>query len=257
MDLGLTGKKAVVMAATRGLGNAIGRLLVEEGAEVLFVGRDQARLDQIAAMSPRAHTLALDLSASDAPDRLAQAAVKTLGQVDILVNNTGGPPPTPALGQSPELWREQFEAMVMPVIRTTDLLAPDMAERGWGRVLTVTSTGVVQPIANLAISNALRSSLVGWNKTLSEELAGKGVTANILIPGRINTDRVRGMDIKMAERAGISVEDAKARAAAAIPAKRYGEAEEFAAAAAFLASDRAAYITGVCLPVDGGLIRSV
>lgn len=257
MDLGLDGKTAVVMASTRGLGHAIGRMLIKEGAQVLFVGRVAERVAQLRESSPRAHGMQLDLSDADAPDRLVETALAELGQVDILVNNTGGPPPTPALGQPVDLWRSSFESMVTPLIRTADMLVPAMAERGWGRVITVTSTGVVQPIPNLAISNALRGSLVGWSKTLSAEVAAKGVTANVLMPGRIDTDRVRGMDQAVSEKTGKPLADVQARAASQIPAGRYGDADEFAALAVFLASARASYVTGQCIGVDGGLVKSV
>lgn len=257
MDLGLAGKTALVLGATRGLGRGIGEMLHAEGAKVVFVGRDEARLNEITAALPGAGAVGADISAPGAADDIVAHAKAQLGQIDILVNNSGGPPPTPALGVDQALWRSSFEAMILPLLRIADLVVPDMIARGWGRVLTIASSGVVQPIPNLGVSNTLRSSIVGWSKTLSAEVADKGVTVNVLLPGRIDTDRVRSLDQSAADRRGVSADAAKDAAVSTIPAGRYGTVEEFAAAAVFLASRQAAYITGQCLAVDGGLIKSV
>jgi 3-oxoacyl-[acyl-carrier protein] reductase len=180
-----------------------------------------------------------------------------LGPVDVLVNITGGPPPTPAMGQDPALWTKHFQAMVVSVIAITDRVLPGMKSRGWGRIITSTSSGVVAPIPNLGISNALRLSLVGWSKTLSREVARDGITANIVVPGRIATDRIRFLDEAKAKREGRPVEVVSAESTASIPVGRYGNPEEYADTVAFLASTRASYITGSVIRIDGGLIAGV
>ncbi|MGA3223145.1 MAG: SDR family oxidoreductase, partial [Acidobacteriaceae bacterium] len=171
--------------------------------------------------------------------------------------NTGGPPPTPASGQDTAVWSKQFQSMVLSVIATTDRVLPNMRARHWGRVITSTSSGVVAPIPNLAISNTLRLSLVGWSKTLAREVAKDGITANIVAPGRIATDRIKFLDEAKAKREGRSVEDVEAESAATIPIGRLGKPEEYGEVVAFLASERAAYITGSVIRVDGGMIPSI
>jgi 3-oxoacyl-[acyl-carrier protein] reductase len=190
-------------------------------------------------------------------EAIHQATLDALGGIDILVANTGGPPARTALAAKPEEWTPQFEAMVVPVIRLAGLVLPGMRERGFGRILTIASSGVVQPIPNLVISNALRSSLVGWSKTLANEIAKDGVTVNVVLPGRIQTDRLEELDAANATAQGKSVDEIAAAARATIPAGRYGRVEEFADVVCFLASERASYVTGSLLRVDGGAIRSV
>ena len=180
-----------------------------------------------------------------------------LGPVDVLVNITGGPPPTPASGQDPALWAKHFQSMVLSVIAITDRVLPNMRARHWGRVITSTSSGVVMPIPNLGISNALRLSLVGWSKTLSREVGKDGITANIILPGRIATGRIQFLDEAKARREGRTVEEVAAESTATIPLGRYGKPEEYADVVAFLSSERAAYLTGSVIRVDGGLISSI
>ena len=180
-----------------------------------------------------------------------------LGPVDILVNNTGGPPPTPAAGQDSAVWAKHFQAMVLSVIAITDRVLPGMKTRKWGRVITSTSSGVIAPIPNLGMSNALRLSLVGWSKTLAREVGRDGITANIILPGRIATDRIKFLDEAKAKREGRSVEDVSAESTGTIPLGRYGKPEEYADVVTFLASERAAYLTGSVIRVDGGLIASI
>jgi 3-oxoacyl-[acyl-carrier protein] reductase len=179
------------------------------------------------------------------------------GSVDVLVNITGGPPPTPAAGQDPSLWSKFFQTMVLPIIATTDRVLPGMRARGWGRIITSTSSGVVAPIPNLGLSNSLRLSLLGWSKTLAREVARDGVTANIVVPGRIATDRIRFLDEAKAKREGRTAEAVAAESTSSIPMGRYGNPEEYADVVAFLASARASYITGSVIRIDGGLIVSI
>jgi 3-oxoacyl-[acyl-carrier protein] reductase len=257
MDLGLEKRHALVTGASRGLGRAIASALAAEGAEVVAVARNLERLNELVAAMPAGRGT-ITARACDLADA---SAIESLGallqQTDILVLNTGGPPPGPAADTSDAVWSRQFEAMFLSAIRLTRLALPGMRERGFGRILAVVSSGVVQPIPNLGISNALRSALVGWAKTLAGEVASDGITVNCVAPGRIATDRVAELDQARAKREGIDVSRVEKESRAAIPVGRYGDAAEFASVAAFLASPRASYMTGGVIRVDGGMIRSV
>lgn len=259
MDLGLKGKRALVLSSSRGLGLASARSLANEGAEVFMTARSADKLDaavkDIVASGGKAHALAADLT--NETDKIFEAAVAAMGGVDILVANTGGPPARMAVDVAADDWTPYFESMVKPVFRLASLALPGMRERGFGRILTIASSGVIQPIPNLAMSNALRSAIVGWSKTLASEVAKDGVTVNLVLPGRIKTDRTDELDAANAQRQGKSVEEISAAARAAIPAGRYGDPREFADVVCFLASQRASYMTGSLVRVDGGAIRSV
>lgn len=261
MDLGLTGKTALVLGAGGGLGGAIARALAREGAAVALADVDEASAarvaDAIVSEGARAKALCWDIAEIGAIATRLDQVRSALGEVDILINNTGGPPPTPAGGQDPALWSKSFQSMVLSVIAITDAVLPQMRARGWGRIITSTSSGVVAPIPNLGISNALRLSLVGWSKTLAREVAALGITSNIILPGRIATDRIRYLDEAKAKREGRALEQVIAESTAAIPAGRYGTPDEYADAVAFLASTRAAYITGSVIRVDGGYIPNI
>jgi len=262
MDLGIQGKRALVLASSRGIGFGIAQTLADEGAQVILVGRSRERLLDAAGRinarkSGTARPMVADLSQQESLDSLLAAVDDEVGGIDILVNNTGGPPAMPAAAITVEDLRAQFEAMVVPLVRITGHFLPGMRGRKWGRILTVASSGVVQPIVNLALSNALRTSLVGWSKTLSSEVAIDGVTANVILPGRIQTERVNQIDEHAAKQAGRTAGEVARDSQRAIPAGRYGTVDEFAAAAVFLVSGQASYITGSVVRVDGGLIRSV
>lgn len=261
MDLGLKGKTAIVFGASGGLGGAIARSLAAEGVALAIAGTNAAKLDAAKGELEKsgAKVLALpwdlaDLSVIDANIAKVESA---LGAVDILINNTGGPPPTPASAQDPVLWTKHFQSMVVSVIAITDRCLPGMRKRKWGRIVTSTSSGVVAPIPNLGISNALRLALVGWSKTLAREVGRDGVTANIVLPGRVATTRIRFLDEQKAKRENRSVESVAEESTAAIPVGRYGKPEEYGDLIAFLASERAAYITGSVIRVDGGFIPSI
>ena len=266
MDLELQRRRAVVTGASRGIGRAIALALAAEGADVVAVARDRGKLEELAATaagvgagagaSAGAGTItvrAADLSQAT----VIQGLTAELETADILVFNTGGPPFGTAAETTDAVWTAQFEAMFLSAIRLTRLALPGMRRRGFGRIMLVVSSGVIQPIPNLAISNAIRSALVGWAKTLAGEVAGDGVTVNCLAPGRIATDRVVEFDQNRARREGISVEEVQKQSRSAIPVGRYGAADEFAALAAFLASPRSSYMTGSVIRIDGGMIRSV
>jgi 3-oxoacyl-[acyl-carrier protein] reductase len=262
MDLGLQGRTALVLGGGGGLGRAIAVALAREGARVALGDVDAGALEQSAQAVAKAGlepALPVQWDLADlalVDDRIGMIESR-LGPVEILVNNTGGPPPTPAAGQDPVLWSQSFQSMVLSVVAITDRVLPGMRERQWGRVITSTSSGVVAPIPNLGISNALRLALVGWSKTLSREVARDGITANIVLPGRVATDRIRFLDEAKARREQRSVEEVAAESTSSIPVGRYGRPEEYADVVAFLASERASYLTGSVIRVDGGLIASI
>ena len=261
MDFGLKGKTALVLGGGGGLGRAISKTLMGEGANVVVADIDPDAIagteSALAAIGGKCVGLVWDISDLSQIEAHISKIEGELGAVDILVNNTGGPPPTPASGQEPALWSKHFQAMVLSVIAITDRVLPNMRARHWGRVITSTSSGVVAPIPNLGISNALRLSLVGWSKTLAREVGKHGITANIILPGRIATDRIKFLDKAKAKREGRSVEDVSAESTSSIPLGRYGKPEEYGDVVTFLASERAAYINGSVIRVDGGLIASI
>ena len=260
MDFGLTGKRALVLSSSRGLGRGVAEGLAAEGAHIVLTARSADLLQELVrdinSRGPgRAHAVVGDLGRDI--DAIHRAAHDTLGGIDILVANSGGPPARTALNARAEEWTPQFEAMVAPIFRMAGLVLPGMRERGFGRIVTIASTSVVQPIPNLVISTALRSSIVGWSKTLAAEVAKDGVTVNMVLPGRIQTDRTGELDIANAKLQGKTVEDITAAMLASIPAGRYGRVQEFADVVCFLASERASFVTGSMIRVDGGAVRSL
>jgi 3-oxoacyl-[acyl-carrier protein] reductase len=261
MDLGLRGRVALVLGAGGGLGGAIARALAAEGASVaaadLQADAAATTVADIVKTRGTARAFSWDLADLSAIESGVREIESSLGPIDILINNTGGPPPSPATGQTAAVWQSHFQSMVLSVMAVTDRVLPAMRSRNWGRIVTSTSSGVIAPIPNLAISNALRLSLVGWSKTLAREVARDGVTANIVVPGRIATARTRSLDAQKAVRDGRSIDVVSAESAASIPMRRYGHPQEYADAVAFLASAPASYITGAILRVDGGLIPSI
>lgn len=250
MDFMISGKTALVLGASRGLGAAIARGLADEGVKVFAAART------ISAMTPHDNItpLTVDLSNEASVTDLIKT-VKAAGGVDILVNNSGGPKAGPAVGQSRESWTNAFDSMAAAIFTVTDALLGGMIERKWGRVITIGSSGVVQPIPNLALSNGVRAAVSGWSKTLAAEVARHGITVNMILPGRIDTDRVRELDAGKAEKTETTIEAVQAASRADIPAGRYGQPEEFAAVAVFLASTQASYVTGSAIRVDGGMIK--
>ncbi|MFD1746512.1 SDR family oxidoreductase [Rhizobium helianthi] len=262
MDLGISGKRALVLASSRGLGLGIATALAQEGVHVLLCGRSGDRLAENckainAAGKGKADWVWADLAEEDAVTLLLKAAEEKLGGIDILVNNTGGPTPGTSEDMTVQKLETYFQSMVLRVIALTNAVLPAMKAQGWGRILTVASSGVIEPIPNLALSNTLRGALVGWNKTLATEVASHGITANMILPGRIHTDRIDELDGANAKRQGKSLEEVRKASIASIPAGRLGTVEEFGAAGAFLCSHAAAYVTGTMLRVDGGAAKSL
>ena len=261
MDLGLEGNTALVLGGGGGLGRAIAAALAAERVNVAVGDIDAAALEQSArdvrAAGAKALALHWNLSDLSTINEHVNSIEKEFGTVDILVNITGGPPPTPAAGQDPALWVKNFESMVLSVVAITDRILPGMKARQWGRVITSTSSGVVAPIPNLGLSNALRLSLVGWSKTLAREVARDGITANIVLPGRVATDRIRFLDEAKAKRENRTVTSVVEESTSSIPIGRYGTPREYADVVVFLASSRASYVTGSMIRIDGGLIASI
>lgn len=262
MDFELSGRHALVTGASSGLGLAIAQSLLAEGASVTLAARSAEKLQAAVEALPEAQrarcdTVVAEFGAPGAVEAMLQAAVRQTGRVDILVANTGGPPPGQPSAIDPDVMAAQYGKMIDPVVRLTLALVPGMRERGWGRVLTVTSSGVIQPIPHLPMSNTLRASLVGFMKSLAGEVAADGVTVNVLAPGRIATARTAELDAANAAKSGKTVEEVARASAASIPAGRYGSPAEFGAVAAFLASGPAAYVTGSTIRIDGGAIRAV
>lgn len=262
MDFGISGKRALVLASSRGLGLGIAEALAAEGVNVLLCGRSADRLEANcakinAAGKGKADYVLADLSQPDVVATLLAAVNEKLGGIDILINNTGGPTPGTTEDMSVEKLETYFQSMVLRIISLTNALLPQMKALGWGRIVTVASSSVVEPVPMLALSNTLRSALVGWSKTLSNEVAGFGITSNMLLPGRIATDRIAELDNARAERSGKPIEEIRAESVASIPAGRLGTVEEFGAAGAFLCSNQAAYISGSLIRVDGGAVKSV
>ena len=257
MDLGLAGKVAVVTASSKGLGRAVAEELAAEGAKVVICARGEEALRMAAAAMRAQGADVLDVVAdvSDSADakRVIYSAIDHFGKVDILVNNTGGPPSGQFDSLTPEMWDTAAQILLKSVVEMTRLVLPAMKERRWGRILNVTSVAAKQPIDGLMLSNSLRAAVIGFARTLANEVAPFGVTVNNLLPGYTRTDRVE----QLARAAGGAPDAAFAKWEKEIPMGRLGEPREFAALAAFLASERASYITGGSIAVDGGWIRSL
>lgn len=262
MDLGLTGKVALVAGASKGLGYAVARALAGEGAVVSMSSRDERAIADAAARIERetgatVMATAVDVRSAEAIQRWVQATADRFGGVDALMTNSGGPPAGPAVSFDDQAWQDAAELLLFSAIRMVRAAVPLMQARGGGAILVSTSSSVKEPIANLGLSTVLRASVSALAKTLAVELASSKIRVNQIIPGRIDTDRVRQLDEINAKKQGTTPEQAKAKAEAAIPLGRYGEAEEFGRVGAFLLSDAASYMTGATVQVDGGQIRSV
>lgn len=261
MDLGISGKRALVLGASRGLGAAIARALANEGVTVVAAARStEVTRNWIAALPVeqrgRVSAAQLDLSDIGSVDALVDELIAA-GPIDILIANSGGPPPGEARDTSRADWLAHFEVMAANLFHLAQRLLPGMAERGWGRIITIASSGVEQPIPRLALSNGIRAAVIGWSKTLATEVAGQGITVNVVLPGRIHTERVNQLDDAAAARDGGTREAAAKASAALIPVGRYGRPEEFADVVTFLASERASYVTGSKIRIDGGLTRGI
>jgi len=249
MDLGLEGRTALVMGASRGIGRAVAESLSREGARVALCSRNREALEQVAAGLPgESAVFEADSTDLERLARLPGEVEAALGPLEILVINTGGPPPGGALDNEQEQWELAYRSLVLAPKALIEATIGGMRERGWGRIVNVASSSVREPIAGLALSNAHRMATVGLFKTLATEVAGDGVTINTVGTGRFATDR-------LAQMYG-SIDAAEAQAAQDVPAGRLGQPQEYGDLVAFLCSERAAYLTGTVIPLDGGLLRS-
>jgi 3-oxoacyl-[acyl-carrier protein] reductase len=260
MDLGLKGKVALVAAASKGLGFGVARALAREDAKVSICSRDTASVEAAAKKltdETGADVLATacDVTSLDSINAWVDATVAKWGVVDALLVNAGGPPSGLLLDMTEAQWQAAFELTLMSSVRMIRAAVPHMTNGG--SILTVTSSSIKEPIERLGLSTVMRSGVAGVVKTLADELAGKNIRVNNLIPGRIDTERVAQLDAAAAKRQNINVEEVRAQSIARIPMKRLGTIDEFGAAAAFLLSPAAQYITGATLRVDGGQMRSI
>ena len=258
MDTGMPGKVALICGASRGLGWACAKELSDEGALVILLSRNKVllseRVQEIRSRGRDAEFISADLSEIKEIAAAAEKAESFRGKVDIVVNNAGGPPSGPNLSFKPDAWEHAFKQNFLSAEELTKFLIPEMAERGWGRIINLTSITVKQPVDNLILSNSIRMAVIGWAKTLSLEFAASGVTVNNIATGYTLTERINELATVKAEQSGKSVDEVISGMASRIPMKRMAKPEEIASAVAFLASDSAAYITDITLPVDGGYI---
>jgi 3-oxoacyl-[acyl-carrier protein] reductase len=256
MDFGLKGKRAIVMAASRGLGYASALGLAREGCRLVICSRDQARVEAAAESIRKAtgadvKALEADVSSAAEAKRLVDAAVSAYGGLEIVVHNAGGPPAGETLAMTDEQWQKAFEQNLLSFTRIVGAAVPEMKKAGYGRVLTIASSSIKQPIPNLSLSNALRAGVWGIAKTLSRELAPQGILVNVVAPGRIDTERIAELDAANAQKSGKSVDDVRKASVASIPLGRLGRPEELANLVVFLASEAGSYITGQAITVDG------
>jgi 3-oxoacyl-[acyl-carrier protein] reductase len=262
MDLGLKDKVALVAASSQGLGRAVAEELAAEGAALVLCARDVNMLAETAASiadQSGAHVLAVptDVTDVDQLKRLVESGIERFGRIDILVTNAGGPPAGTFEQITREQWEQAARLTLYSAIELARLVLPGMKERRWGRILNITSIAVKQPVESLMLSNSLRAGLTGFARTLANEVAADGITVNNILPGYTRTERLEDLAVMMAEKHGISSSEFRAKWEAEIPMRRLGEPREFAALAAFLVSERASYITGTSIQVDGGWIRSL
>ena len=261
MELGLRGRRAIVGGGSSGLGRASADALAAEGCDLLIWSRSDERLAAAADELRSTHGVAVAHVSVDATQpgaaQAVAAAAEELGPIDIVVLNAGGPPTSDPTATDAEGWQRAFQLLAITPIELATLVLPSMRERGWGRVISLLSSTVRQPVSDLVYSNAGRSALASWLKTTAREIGSTGVTVNGVMPGRIATARIHQLDSGRAEREGRAEEDIRAEQIRNIPAGRYGRPEELGALVAFLASDRASYITGQLIAVDGGLIAGV
>jgi 3-oxoacyl-[acyl-carrier protein] reductase len=262
MDLGLKGRTALVGGASAGLGRATAERLAAEGCKLALWSRGGEALEKAAEEIRALHSVVVVTIAGDATDpataaKVAWQAERSLGSVDIVVLNAGGPIASEATKTDPAEWRRSFQLLAITPIELATALLPGMRSRGWGRIVSIMSSGIRQPIPELAYSNACRSALQAWLKTIAPEVIAAGVTVNGVIPGRLDTARVAALDKAKALKLGSTLAEVRAQSEKSIPAGRYGQPDELAAYVAWLCSDLSCYQTGTFVPIDGGMIRGL
>lgn len=257
MDLGLKDKVVIVAASSAGLGKATAMAFAKEGAKVVITGRDAERLKQAkeeitGVSTSEVMSVQMDVTRADEINRLVDTVIEHFATVHVLVNNAGGPPPGYFWETDDEEWNKAYELTVMSSVRMTRAVLPYMRKQQWGRIINITSNTVKQPIDQLLLSNSLRLAVVGWAKTLSNQVASEGILINNVCPGWTSTERVTQLTEARAEASQTSAEEEVEAIASNIPMKRLGTPEEFANLVAFLGSERASYITGTSIQIDGG-----
>ena len=262
MDLGLPGKVAVVAGASRGLGKAVAFQLAAEGATLVLAARDQTTLEETASLIEKSFgnpvlPVVTDVTVEAEVNRLVGLAIKNFNQVDILIANAGGPPPSQFETTDVSQWQEGLQLNLLSTIYLCRAFVPLMRQRAQGKIVAITSVSVKQPVDGLILSNTARAGVVGMMKTLSNELAPHNVNVNVVCPGFTKTDRLVEIASRVSEQEDVSIDSIYKRWTDQIPMQRLGESSEFADVVAFLCSERASYVTGVCLQVDGGFVRSL
>jgi 3-oxoacyl-[acyl-carrier protein] reductase len=261
VDLGLRGRVAIVAASSRGLGRAVAEELATEGVRLVICSRGRQALEAarvaLAERGAEVVPVPADVGEPGDVDRVVNAGVEAFGQIDILVTNCGGPPAGPFEQHGPDAWAKAVRETLSSAVNFARAVLPGMKERGWGRIINITSIAVKQPVDGLILSNSIRAAVTGFARTLANEVGASGVTVNNVMPGFTWTDRVEELAVRNAEAQGTTRENVVAAWEADIPVGRLAEPRELAALVAFLASERAAYITGTSIPVDGGWIRAL
>jgi len=262
MDLGLKGKVALVAASSKGLGFAVAEELAAEGSQLIMNGRGEESLERASSsiterFGVEVLAVAGDVSHRADAQRIVNAGIDRFGKIDILVTNSGGPPAGRFDELSSDQWDDAVRLLLTSVTDLTRLVLPGMKERRWGRILNITSIAAKQPVANLILSNSLRAGVTGFSKTLAAEVGEYAITVNTILPGYTATERVEELAEHIATKEGIDAGEVRKRWESEIPLGRLAEPREFAAMAAFLVSERASYITGSSIAVDGGWIRSL
>jgi 3-oxoacyl-[acyl-carrier protein] reductase len=262
MDLGLEGRVAAVGGASTGLGKAVAWSLAREGARVAICARDQERLERTGEALNRAsgreiYAHPADLATTEGPKDFVEATVKQFGKIDILVCNAGGPPATISSNTPPDAWAEAVELSLLSTIRLSQAAIPYMRRSGWGRIVCMTSVSVKSPLPGMILSNTARPGVVGFAKTIAEEFAADGITVTVVCPGYMETDRVTELAETRAANSGLTVDEVMTQLVGNIPAGRMGDPKELGDLVAFLASERAAYVTGTTIQVDGGYVRGL
>jgi len=263
MNLNLKNKNAIVCASSQGLGKAAALDLAEEGVNLAICSRDQDKINKVKEeihqkinSEIKVIALQVDLDSPDEIQAFYKQVENDLGSVDILVNNNGGPPPSTFEQLSDEDWQKAFNSTMMSCLRLSKLVIPNMKKNGWGRIINISSVSVKTPVNGLFLSNSLRMGVLGWAKALSDELAPHGVTVNTVCPGYTRTERVEAILETQSNSSGLKKEEIEKSIAENIPMKRVGEAEDLAGLITFLASEKADYMTGLAIQVDGGSART-